>query len=113
MHKAGKLRILAISSAEPVAALPGVPTFKAAGYPELGVAELFGFFARAGTPAATVAQLNAAITAAVKSPAVVEALQKLEFEPRTMSSDDLGKFIKSEHARWGEIVQATGYTPEE
>jgi len=113
MHKAGKLRLLAISNPEPLASLPNVPTFGTAGFPELNVAELFGFFARGGTPAATVAQLNAAISAAIKTPAVVAALEKLEFEPRAMAPDELAKFIRTEHARWGEIVKATGYTPEE
>ena len=113
MHRAGKLRILAISNPEPIAALPGVPTFKAAGFPDLTMSEVFGFFARTGTPAPVVAQLNAAIGTAVKSPAVVAALQKIEFEPRVMSPDALDKQVRAEHGTWGQIVKSTGYTPEE
>ena len=113
MHRAGKLRILAVSSAEPVPSLPGVPTFASQGFPDLVMSEVFGFFARKGTPAAAVAQLNAAISAADASPGVVEAMQKLEFTPQAMSSDALGKYLASDHARWASIVKATGYTPED
>jgi tripartite-type tricarboxylate transporter receptor subunit TctC len=113
MHNSGKLRILAISEANPNAALPGVPTFKSAGYPDLVVAENFAFFARAGTPAATVTQLNAAITQAVQTAKVQALLRKAEYEPQTMTADALDRDVRASHARWGRVVKAAGYTPEE
>jgi len=113
MHRAGKLRILAISNAEPLATLPGVPTFKAAGFPSLTMSEVFGFFAKAGTPAPMVNELNAAIGKAVKSPAVVAALNKVEFEPRVSTPAELGKQVRSEYETWAKVVKSTGYTPEE
>lgn len=113
MHRAGKLRILAISSPEPIAALPGVPTFKAAGFPDLTMSEVFGFFARAGTPAPVINELNAAISASVKSPAVAAALSKVEFEPRVMTPEALDKQVRAEFEVWGKVVKSTGYTPEE
>jgi tripartite-type tricarboxylate transporter receptor subunit TctC len=113
MHRAGKLRILAISNAEPLAALPGVPTFKAAGFPSLTMSEVFGFFAKAGTPAPVVNGLNAAISNAVKSPAVVAALNKVEFEPRVSTPAEMDKQVRSEYETWAKVVKSTGYTPEE
>lgn len=113
MHKAGKLRILAISDVTPNPDLPGVPTFKSLGFPELVVTESFGFFARTGTPAAVVDKLNQAITAAVKLPKVTSLLEKAEYEPRTMTPDALDKLIRAEHAAWGRTVKSVGYTPEE
>ena len=113
MHRAGKLRILAISGPAQLPALQGVPTFKEAGFPDLTVSETFAFFARAGTPAAVVAQLNQAITNAVKSPKVTELLQKAEYEPRTMAPDALDKLVRAEFASWARVVKDTGYTPEE
>ena len=113
MHRAGKLRILAISDTAPLPALQGVPTFKAAGFPDLTVFETFAFFARAGTPPAVIAQLNQAIGNAVKSPKVTELLQKAEYTARTMPPDALEKLVRTEHASWGRIVKESGYTPEE
>jgi tripartite-type tricarboxylate transporter receptor subunit TctC len=113
MHRAGKLRILAISNPEPLAVLPGVPTFKAAGFPGLNMSEVFGFFAHAGTPAPVVNELNAAISASVKSPEVTAALNKVEFEPRVMTPSALDKQVRAEYESWGKVVKATGYTPEE
>lgn len=113
MHRAGKLRILAVSSPEPTPALPGVPTFKSAGFPDLTMSEVFGYFAAAGTPASVVAELNAAISAAVKSPAVAAAMNKIDFEPRVMTPAALDKQLRAEFESWAKVVKATGYTPEE
>jgi tripartite-type tricarboxylate transporter receptor subunit TctC len=113
MHRAGKLRILAISNPEPLASLPGVPTFKAAGFPSLNMAELFGLFAHAGTPATLVRELNAAISASVRSPSVTAALSKLEFEPRAMTSAALDKELRTDYEKWREVVKTTGYKSEE
>jgi tripartite-type tricarboxylate transporter receptor subunit TctC len=113
MHRAGKLRILAITNPEPLATLPGVPTFKTAGFPQLQMTERFAFFARTGTPAPIVSQLNEAIGKAVTSPSVTAVLQKVEFEPSVMSSEALAKQIRSEYAAWGQVVKSTGYSPEE
>jgi len=112
-HKAGKLRILATSDATPNPALPGVPTFKSLGYPDLVVTEHFAFFARAGTPAPVIAQLGQAISTAVKSPKVSGLLQKAEFDVVTMSPDALDKHVRAEYASWAAMVKSAGYTPEE
>ncbi len=113
MHQSGKLRILAISEANPNPALPGVPTFKSAGYPDLVVTESFAFFARAGTPATQVAQLNQAITSAVQTPKVQGLLRKAEYEPQVMAADALDREVRAGHARWARVVKAAGYTPED
>lgn len=113
MHRAGKIRILAISEAEPNTALSGVPTFKSAGFPELQVEESFAYFAKAGTPAPVIAKLNQDISKAVNSPQVKAILEKAEFEPQTMSPDALNQLVRSGHAKWARAVQSTGYKPEE
>lgn len=113
MHRAGKLRILATSDAEAHPAVPGVPTFRSLGFPDLTVTESFAFFAPAGTPAGAIAQLNQAVTQAVKSPKVAGLLEKAEFQPRTTTPEALDRQVRAEHARWGAIVKAAGYKPEE
>jgi tripartite-type tricarboxylate transporter receptor subunit TctC len=61
--QAGKLKALAVTTPQRVAALPGVPTMAEAGLPGFDVSTWFGLFAPAGTPAATVDKLNAAFVA--------------------------------------------------
>jgi tripartite-type tricarboxylate transporter receptor subunit TctC len=113
MHRSGKLRILAISDDAPLAALPGVPTFKSLGYPDLVVTETFAFFAHSGTPAPVIARLNQSITQAVKSEKVASMLQKQEYLPKASTPEALDKQLREEYARWGAVVKAAGYTPED
>lgn len=113
MHKAGKLRILAISDEAPLAALPGVPTFKSLGHADLTLGETFALFARAGTPPSLVAQLGQSVSQAVASDKTATLLQRLEFQPRTTTPQALDRLLREEHARWGAIVKAVGYTPED
>jgi tripartite-type tricarboxylate transporter receptor subunit TctC len=113
MHKSGKLRILAISDEAPLAALPGVPTFKSLGYGDLAITETFALFARAGTPAPLVTQLNKSVTEAVQSEKIASLLHKLEYLPQTATTEALDKQLREDHARWGQIVKAAGYTPED
>lgn len=113
MHRAGKLRILAVSDATVPAGLAGVPTFKAAGFADLGITESFALLAKAGTPAAVVAQLNQAINAAVQSAKARTVLEKAEFTTRTVTPEELSRHIQSEYNVWGRVVKASGYTPEE
>ena len=113
MQQAGKLRILAISNEAPLAALPGVPTFKSLGFPDLVVTETFAFFARSGTPSAVLARLNQGITQAVKSDKVAGMLLKQEYQPYTSTPEALDRQLRAEYARWGAITKTVGYTPED
>jgi len=112
MHRDGKLRLLAISNTEPLAELPGVPTFVSAGFPDLTMVEVFGYFARAGTSPDAVKALSNAIGASVASAGVQQALKRIEFTPTTMSPAELGERVRTQYARWGEIVKSTGYSAE-
>jgi len=112
MHKAGKLRLLAVSSANPITEIPEVPTFKAAGYPELTASEYFCLFARRGTPPEVLSRLSVALTAAIASPSTKAVLEKLLFEPRTTAPKALASRLEADLERWGKTVKASGYTPE-
>lgn len=113
MHRAGKLRILAISNEVPLATLPGVPTFKSLGFDDLVITETFAFFARSGTPAPMVAQLNRAVSQAVNSDKVAGLLTRQEYQTRTATPEALDRQMREEYARWAGIVKATGYAPED
>ncbi len=86
-----------------------MPTFKELGYPELVITETFGFFAGAKTPPAVVAELHRALRAAAAEPRVTAALEKLEFDPISLSQADYAARLKADHDRWGPVIKATGY----
>lgn len=112
-HRAGKLRILGFSGASRMAGLPDVPTFKESGFPDLTMSEMFVFVARAQTPAATQQELASALSAAVRSPAVQQALEKVEFEPLVMEPAAIARRLRAETERWAAVVKSTGYTSED
>lgn len=109
-HKSGKLRILAFSGDQPLPSLPGVSTFKQLGYPDLQISEVFGLFASSKTPAPVVAELEKAMVTAAKSPRLVAAIEKLEFDSAVLNSVDLSRQLKADFERWGPVIKATGYT---
>lgn len=112
--QAGKLRALAISSAQRSALLPGVPTFAELGYKDAQAVEWFGLFAPAKTPAETLQRLNQALVAATKTKAFQEALQKGAFEP--MAAETPAGFaaaMRSDLAHWAQLIKVSGFTPED
>jgi tripartite-type tricarboxylate transporter receptor subunit TctC len=93
--------------------LPDVPTVRELGYPQLEATEWFGVFVPAKTPADIVNSLNSAVREVLKTDAFKASLAKLAFEPAGASPSDFAKLIKSDFDRWGPIVRASGFTPEE
>jgi tripartite-type tricarboxylate transporter receptor subunit TctC len=112
-YKEGKLRILAFTGDAPLPSLAGVPTFKEQGYPELQMTEVFGFFGSSKLPAAIQSELEKALMEAARSPRVVTALEKLEFDSDVTSAAKLGSQIKADFERWGPVVKNTGYKVED
>lgn len=108
-HKAGKLRVLAISGKERLSSLPDVPTFSEAGFPSLTFEEWFGVYAPAHTPPDLVTRLGNSIRQAVDSPAVRTLLAKLDYAPQTNDPAAFAKIIRHEYERWGVIVKETGF----
>jgi tripartite-type tricarboxylate transporter receptor subunit TctC len=111
--QAGSLRALATTGPQRSPFLPHVPTVRELGYPQLEATEWLGVLVPAKTPADIVNGLNSAIREALKTDALKSGLAKLAFEPAGASPRDFAKLIKSDFDRWGPIVRASGFTPEE
>lgn len=104
--KAGRLRVIGISSATRASYWPDVPTFKESGYKDYEAYAWFGVVAAAATPKDVLAKLNADIVAALKSPDVAERLAGQGADVAGSTVDEFGRFLTSEHARWSAAVKA-------
>jgi tripartite-type tricarboxylate transporter receptor subunit TctC len=112
-HKAGRIRVLAVSSTERSPGLPEVPTLAELGHPALTTESWYMMLLPAGTPAPLVEALNRALAAATRVPEVRDSLLRMEQVPRPVAPQEVAARIRGETERWGPIVRATGFTAEE
>lgn len=108
MIASGKIKGLAVTGSQRLAALPDLPTFAEAGTPGVDVVTWFGLFAPAGTPPGIVQQLNQAATAALKDESVQRSLATMGDESVGSSVADFSAFVRSEHQRWVQITRSAG-----
>jgi len=109
--KAGKLKALAVTSAQRSAALPDVPTVEEAGGPALKGFEAsswFGLLAPAGTPPDVVQRIQQEVAKALASPAVKERLLAQGAIPGGNTPAEFAGLIDSEHRKWAQVVKASG-----
>ena len=106
--KQGRLKALAVSSAERVAAAPDVPTVAEQGYAGFSGVPWICFMAPAGTPQPIVTKLNTEINRILQTPAMREQFASQGVQPMVMSPPQLGGFIKSEITKWGKAVKDSG-----
>jgi tripartite-type tricarboxylate transporter receptor subunit TctC len=108
----GQLRALAVLSAKRIAELPDVPTIGEAGYPGVLTASWTGLFAPAGTGAAIVQKLNAAINASLQTAATKQALGRLGNAPKGGTPQDLTNLMVADIKKWTPIVKALNLEPQ-
>ena len=106
--KAGRLRAVAVSSAQRVAALPEVPTISESGVPGYEYVAWVGIAAPAATPRAIVAKLHADAAAVLRSPESREYFAGHGAEPGGETPEAFGAFIHAEHTKWGKVVREAG-----
>jgi len=110
--RSGKLRALAIASAQPSHLVPGVPTFAASGLPGFESASTSVLFARSQTPAAIVNRLHQEIVKVLGSPAAKEKLSHAGLEPAGATPEQITALIKSEMTRMGKVIRNAGIRAE-
>jgi tripartite-type tricarboxylate transporter receptor subunit TctC len=100
-----RLRLLAITSAERATRWPDVLTFKELGFPTLEANNWFGLSGPAGMEAAAAARINAALVAALATPAMAQRLTDLGTTPNRMTPADYTALVATELPRWAAIVR--------
>jgi tripartite-type tricarboxylate transporter receptor subunit TctC len=103
-----KVRPLAVTSAARIVQIPDVPTMIESGLADFTSYSWTGLVAPAGTPAAIVERLNAAINQGLKSPDMTSNLDRLGAETRVGSARAFAAFIAEETQKWGAIVKSAG-----
>jgi tripartite-type tricarboxylate transporter receptor subunit TctC len=106
--KAGKLRPLAASVPERLAAFPDVPTMPELGFVEMDVRDWVGIVAPAATPRPVVARIAAEAAKALAQAEVRERLATLRMDPADSSPEAFAQLIGSELARWTKVVRDAG-----
>jgi tripartite-type tricarboxylate transporter receptor subunit TctC len=106
--KSGKLRVLAVMSANRSPVLPDVPTVAESGYPGFEAAVWYGLVAPAATPAAVVARLNAEVQKALASPTVKSLLSSAGGEVSPGTPEQIGAMLQSEQLRYERLIRAAG-----
>jgi tripartite-type tricarboxylate transporter receptor subunit TctC len=111
--RAGKIKALAVSTARPVPQLPGVPTFRAAGYPQMEATAWLGLWSTPASPSAAQARVREAALKVLAQPALQARILETGFEagaPRTTEAMD--RELKADFARVGKVLAAIGFRPE-
>ena len=112
--QSGKLRALAVSGSTRSSLLPDVPTLGEAGFKDAQASEWFGAVVPARTPPDIVQKLHAALGESLKSRSLRDAMARASFElAQAESQADFARQLRADHARWGAIVKASGFTPED
>ena len=110
--QAGNVRGLASTSETRGAQTPDLPTMIEAGVPDFTSVSFTAVVAPAGTPAAIVARLNAAINESLKSPEIGATLTKLNVDAKTSSPDEFATFLARERDKWTTVIKTAGVQAE-
>jgi tripartite-type tricarboxylate transporter receptor subunit TctC len=106
--KSGKLKGLAVGSAQRSPAIPDIPTVAEAGVPGFENVTWYGMFAPARTPHDIILKLNQQVVKILAAPEMVQRLASQGAEPRSSTPEELVKFMRVESARWKKVIQAAG-----
>ncbi|PZQ78446.1 MAG: ABC transporter substrate-binding protein [Variovorax paradoxus] len=105
MIKAGKLKVLGVASSRRIAPLPDVPTLAEQGVSDFEAWAWQGLAVPAGTPKEIVARLNKEYAKAIADPAIHKKLVEAGVEPLATTVEEMAAYVKSETAKWAQVVR--------
>jgi tripartite-type tricarboxylate transporter receptor subunit TctC len=110
--QSGKLRALAVTSTRRSSAIPELPTAAESGMPGLEISSWYGLWGPKDIPKEIVARVNAALSDAMREPAVIERLTNFGFEPVVGTADEFARFIQADVERNSALLRAVNYQPQ-
>jgi tripartite-type tricarboxylate transporter receptor subunit TctC len=110
--KSGRIRALALTSAKPLGALPGVRTVAESGLPGFEFYVWYGLWGPAGLPKDVVDRLSAEVNKALAAPAMRERFESQGFEAQTGTPEEFAKFVREDSARSAAIIREVGIKAE-
>jgi len=109
-HKAGKIKMLAVSTEQRIPQAPDVPTFTELGFPAISGAGFNALYAPAGTPASAVEAWNKALAKVMAMPDVKEKLTTMGYIPVGKSTQELIDRQSASVRKWEPVIKASGFT---
>ena len=106
--KSGRLRLVAVSGAKRYPTLPEVPTVSESGVPGFETGSWQGILAASASPRAALDRLSADIARILNVPEMREYLARQGAEVSTMKPEQLSAWMKTEVAKWAEVVRKGG-----
>lgn len=111
--RGGKVKALAVTTAERLAQLPDVPTLAEAGYGDMNVTDWAGLVTPKGTPPEARDRIHRAFAAAFADPEAMKRLREATILPlpKATGGAEFGAFLKSEVDKWAKVIREAGITP--
>jgi tripartite-type tricarboxylate transporter receptor subunit TctC len=113
LHRAGRVRIIATSTAKRIALLPDIPSIDESALPGFNSTTFYALMAPPGTPRAIREKLNQAIVAAMRTPQIGERLKSIFVNDSDMNLDTMDRYIRTEAELWGGVIRTAKITVEQ
>ena len=108
-HRAGRLRVLAVSGTQRARAAPEIPTFQELGLKGIDKNPWLAFFGPAGMPPSVVTNINAAVRAAMDTPEARERFLTIGIEAAPTQPEGLRVWVEDALKHWGPVIRDSGY----
>ncbi len=108
--EAGRLRAIAVSTGKRVSSMPNLPTVAESGVPGYDSGVWYAMLAPKGTPRTVITRLNEEFRKVLADPGIRGFLTKSGIDPEGGTPDELGKYMRSEIAKWAKVIKAAHIT---
>jgi tripartite-type tricarboxylate transporter receptor subunit TctC len=108
--RAGKVRLLGVTTRKRVPAIADIPTIDEAGVPGFESYTWFGLFAPRGLPQPIAQRMNAALKVALEDPEIRKKMVELGNTPRYETLEQFRATVHNDRLKWAEVVKAVGAT---
>ena len=112
MAQAGRIKAIAVTSAQRFEPLAELPTLRESGLLELQAVPWYAYMAPKDTPTEVVQRMSREIAAVLKDPVTRQRLQTAYFDPVGSTPEELATFMNEELARWKPVIEGAGLKPD-